>query len=446
MLVKPSRDRPVGRVYAEGDVSGEHHRRVRLRVVVGVGHRALGRRFLRRPLPGPGGALDELPLIVEEVVEVASGPGRGRGGPRAFQSTGDRVGTLAGAEAVFPAEALLLDGSGLRRRPDVVGGRRPVALAEGMAAGDQGHRLLVVHRHPGERFPDVLGRGQRVRLPVGTLGVDVDKAHLHGGQRVVELAVASVPLVAKPLALRAPVDVVLRFPDIRAAATKAERLETHRLKPHVAREDHQVGPGDAVAILLLDRPEQPTSLVEVGVVGPTVEGCKPLRAVARTAAAVGHAVGAGAVPGHADEERAVMAVVGRPPVLRRRHQGLQVLFHGREVELLELLCVVEGRSQRISGGRVPVEDGEVDLVGPPVAVGHPAGSSRAGGGRGVADHRADRGRFLGKARAIHQRSQADDGEGSQDHKSLLFEKAFRKRLVGRGRHRLERREPVIDRN
>jgi hypothetical protein len=36
-----------------------------------------------------------------------------------------------------------------------------------------------------------------------------------------------------------------------------------------------------------------------------------------------------------------MAPVGRPPVLRVGHQGDEVLLHGREVELLELLGVVE---------------------------------------------------------------------------------------------------------
>ena len=36
-----------------------------------------------------------------------------------------------------------------------------------------------------------------------------------------------------------------------------------------------------------------------------------------------------------------MAVVGRPPVLRRRHHRLDVLLQGIEVELLELLGVVE---------------------------------------------------------------------------------------------------------
>ena len=102
------------------------------------------------------------------------------------------------------------------------------------------------------------------------------------------------------------------------AAAEAERLEAHRLQGDVAGEDHQVGPRDLPAVLLLDRPEQAAGLVEVRVVGPAVERGEALRAGAGAAAAVVDAVGAGAVPRHADEERAVVAVVGRPPVLRRR--------------------------------------------------------------------------------------------------------------------------------
>jgi hypothetical protein len=53
---------------------------------------------------------------------------------------------------------------------------------------------------------------------------------------------------------------------------------------HVAGEDHQVGPGDLVAVFLLDRPQQAARLVEVAVVRPAVERRKALRAPRATAA------------------------------------------------------------------------------------------------------------------------------------------------------------------
>jgi hypothetical protein len=44
-------------------------------------------------------------------------------------------------------------------------------------------------------------RSRAGRVAVRALRVDVDQAHLHGGQRVVELALAGVALVAEPLVL-----------------------------------------------------------------------------------------------------------------------------------------------------------------------------------------------------------------------------------------------------
>src|SRR5680860_1928857 len=80
-------------------------------------------------------------------------------------------------------------------------------------------------------------------------------------------------------------------------------------------ENHEVGPGDLVPVFLLDRPKQPARLVEIAVVRPAVQRCETLRAGPGAAAAIAGAVGARAVPRHADEESAVMSIVGRPPVL-----------------------------------------------------------------------------------------------------------------------------------
>src|SRR5690606_36990514 len=110
---------------------------------------------------------------------------------------------LARAVAALPAQTLLLDRGGLRLGPDMVGGARPVGLAEGVATADQRHGLLVVHRHPAERLPDVPGSGERVRFTVRALRVDVDEAHLRRGVRLVEFPVTAVALAAEPGGLRA---------------------------------------------------------------------------------------------------------------------------------------------------------------------------------------------------------------------------------------------------
>ena len=129
--------------------------------------------------------------------------------------------------------------------------------------------------------PEATGSG----LPFGPFRIDVDQAHLHGRERILEITLAGVAFVPQPLGLGAPVDL-LGLPDIRPAAGETEGLETHRLQGDVARQDQEVGPGDLPAVLLLDRPEQPARLVQVRVVGPAVEGREALLAGAGAAAAV----------------------------------------------------------------------------------------------------------------------------------------------------------------
>jgi hypothetical protein len=290
-----------------------------------------------------------------------------------FQAPSMPLLAVARAQLVEPAQAHGFDGRRFGFRADQLGIARAVGLAKGVAAGDEGDGLFVVHGHAGEGLAHIAAGGHRVRVAVRAFGVHVDQAHLHGGQGVLELtvaAVAAVRLVAggQPLGFGAPVDVVFGCPDVGAATTESKGLEAHGFHGDVAREHEEVGPGDGVAVLLFDRPEQATGLVEVAVVGPAVERGKTLAAGARATAAVGRAVGARAVPGHADEQAAVMAPVGRPPVLGVGHEGGQVLLERRKVQLLEGLGVVEVGAQGVGHRLVLVQDRQVELMGPPVAV------------------------------------------------------------------------------
>ena len=229
------------------------------------------------------------------------------------------------------------------------------------------------------------------------------------------MAVAGIPLVTEPLALRAPVDVVLRLPDILAAAAEAEGLKPHRFERHVARQHHQIGPGECPAVFLLDRPEQATGLIEIGVVGPAVERGKPLRAVSGTSPSVADAIGAGAVPGHADEKRPVVAVVSRPPGLGGRHQRGDVFFDGREVEGLKSFGVVKILVHRTALRRVLMKDLEVELVRPPVAIRVGMGSLASSGRfcTAAARHRADLGRLFLSVFAVSDAAQACDGHAGE---------------------------------
>jgi len=363
VLQEAARDRLVDRVEPQRQVGGEHRRLALRRVRRRAGHDRLG--VLGDPLVGAGGALGELPLVAEEDLEEAVVPLVRGVGPGDLQAGGDRVGALAGAVRRPPTQALLLDRRALGLGADQVGVAGAVGLAERVTAGDERDGLLVVHRHPGERLADVAGGRQGVRVAVRALGVDVDQAHLDRAERVGELPLTAVPLVAEPGVLGAPEDL-LRLPDVLATEREAEGLEAHVLERDVAREHEQVGPGDLLAVLLLDRPQQPARLVEVGVVRPAVERGEALGAVAGAAPAVVDAVGPGRVPAEPVHQAAVVPVVGRPPVLGVAQHGRHVPLELLDVDLRELGRVVEVGTERVARRRVGVQDGQVEVVGPPV--------------------------------------------------------------------------------
>src|SRR5207248_4486315 len=129
-------------------VRREHHGGVLLRRIVSIRHGAPCLGVLGSPLPGATGPLDQLPVVAEQVLEVAIVPlGRVRG-PGALKAAGDRVGTLAALESVPPTEALLLKAAALGIGTAVflrTGGT--MGLAKGMAPGNQRDSLLVVHGH-----------------------------------------------------------------------------------------------------------------------------------------------------------------------------------------------------------------------------------------------------------------------------------------------------------
>ncbi|MNO90539.1 hypothetical protein D3C76_820620 [compost metagenome] len=350
----------------------------------------------RRPLVGARGALGQFPFEAEHVFEKVVAPLGRRGGPGHFQAAGDSVRAFAAAEFVPPAQTLFFQASRFGLGTHVVGGAGAMGLAERVTAGDQRHGFLIVHGHAAEGFTDVLAGGHRVRVAFRAFRVHIDQAHLHGRQRVFQIAallrttllvfprfgnerafagflhgflrLVVAHVTAQPFVFRAPVDILVRFPDVRPATGKAEGLEAHGFQRDVTGQDDQVGPGNLVAILLLDRPQQAAGLVQADVVGPAVERCKALLARAGAASAIACTVGARGVPGHAHEQRSVMSEVRRPPVLRVSHQRGQVTLERGKIQGLERLGVVEALVRGGGQGRVLVQDLQIQLVRPPIAV------------------------------------------------------------------------------
>ena len=337
-----SGDGLIVRVHAHGHISGGHDDRHLPGGILGRRCLIIVPRLLGGPLIGPGRALGQLPLVVEQHLEIAVVPLGRRRRPGAFQAAADLVAADAAAVAALPAETLLFDGGRFGLRPDQCRITGAVALTEGMTAGGERHRLLVVHGHAGEGLAHIPTRSDRIGFTVGAFRIDVNQAHLHRGQRVLkQIVIAGIALVIEPALFMPPVDILLRFPDVFTSTAETEGLETHGLQGHVAGQYQQVGPGDTAAVLLLDGPEQPSRLVQIDVVGPAVDGCETLIAGAGATTSVTGTVGARAVPGHADEHGAIVAVVRRPPLLGIGHQVGEIPFQRLVVELAERLGVVE---------------------------------------------------------------------------------------------------------
>ena len=242
-------------------------------------------------------------------------------------------------------------------------------LADGVATCGECHGFLIVHRHAGKGFADHAGRLHRIGLAVHAFGVHIDQAHMDGRQRVFQRGgIGQIGITVfrgrQPFGFRTPIDVLFGGPDVFAAKGKAIGLEPHAFIGDGPGKDHQVGPRDAVAVFLLDRPEQAAGLVEVGVIRPAVQGRKAVVARARATAAIGHAIGARRMPGHADHQATVMAPIGGPPILTVGHQGVDVALDRVEVELLDLIPVVEPL-QRVRLRVMLVQDVEVEGLGPP---------------------------------------------------------------------------------
>src|SRR6187200_3387512 len=114
------------------------------------------------------------------------------------------------AWGTVPAPAPFFGAGGFRREPHVRRRGGTVGLAEGVAAGDQRDRLFVIHRHAGEGFADIPGSRDRIRLPLRAFWIHVDQAHLHGSERIFEIALTGISLVStQPGLLGAPVDILV---------------------------------------------------------------------------------------------------------------------------------------------------------------------------------------------------------------------------------------------
>ena len=215
-------------------------------------------------------ALGQLPVISEEKIEIPHIPSRGISGPRTFNTAGCGVNAHAAFKIVAPPEALLHNARAFRLRAHELRITGTMRFAERMSARHKCHGLFIIHGHAREGFADIIARANGIRIAIRAFWVDVNQAHLNGRQRVFQLTRAAVSVVVEPAFFGAPIDIFFWLPNIDATASEAKGFEPHGFKCDIAGQNHQVGPGQSLAIFLFDGPKQTAGFVEVAVVGPAV--------------------------------------------------------------------------------------------------------------------------------------------------------------------------------
>src|SRR4030042_1411480 len=229
---------------------------------MGIRHGLRCFRIGRNPLVRTSRAFIQIPIVTEQNIKIANATPLDRiGRPCPFATAAVWVTAFPAAEAALPAKTLLFDTGGFGLRPHM--GRRTGAMTftKGMAAGDQCGSLLVGHGHAGESFSNIAAGGDGIRFAIRSLRIHVNQTHLHSSEGILEFPITRVALIAEPLALCPPVNILLRLPDVLTPSTEAEGLKSHRLKGAIAREDYQTSPGYLFAVFLLNRPEKPARLV-----------------------------------------------------------------------------------------------------------------------------------------------------------------------------------------
>mmetsp|Transcript_7812 Transcript_7812/g.21860 ORF Transcript_7812/g.21860 Transcript_7812/m.21860 type:complete len:277 (-) Transcript_7812:41-871(-) len=235
-----------------------------------------------------------------------------------------------------------------------------MGLAEGMAAADERHRLLVVHAHAAECIADVHGAvcGARVRRPDarrrlhdGTFGVQVDQAHGRAAQGLLAMALNRTRSHQLLMIGGAQVQAGGAIGIVDAAQAELRHRSAHALDRGAAGRDEQISPTEAFSVFFLDGPQQGARMVEVRIVLPVLLRREALPPASAAPTAVRATEGARAMPSEPDEERAVVAVVRWPTIRGIRQQRLDVGNEGLQVQRVQCFVVRrQVRHRRMSGG------------------------------------------------------------------------------------------------
>ncbi len=233
----------ISRIKSERKVGCKHHWCMTFIRIVGIRYSICSHTMFWFPLMSAGWTFRQFPFITKKVPEEVIGPPCRCCGPGSLQTACNSITGITFPKGVFPSESLFLNTCRSRFRSNMLAGiGSSMCLPEGMTAGNKCNSLLIIHCHPSESFTNITGSSQRIRNTVRTFRIDINQTHLNSSQRIFKIPVTRITVIFKPLTLRSPVNVLLRFPDILPSSTETENFEAHRFHCTVPCKYHQISP------------------------------------------------------------------------------------------------------------------------------------------------------------------------------------------------------------
>ena len=123
-----------------------------------------------------------------------------------------------------------------------------------MASCNKGYGLFIVHSHTTKGFPNILGCGYRIRIPIRPFRIYIDKSHLHSSKWFFKVSIATISSIFKHVMLRAPINITSRLPYIFSSSSKTKGLESCRFQGDITSKYHQISPGYFTTVLLFNWP------------------------------------------------------------------------------------------------------------------------------------------------------------------------------------------------
>ena len=244
----------IARIFPHRHVGCCHHRWHAHRGIFGIRCHIFLLLIDRVPDIRASRAFYQLPLITKQKVEIAIVPFCRIGCPRTFDTTGDGVTPFAFAMCAYPAKAHLFNRSTFWLNPDQISITCTMRFTECMTTCGQGDSFFVIHRHSGKCFTNIAGTCQRIGIAIRPFRIHIDQSHLHGRQRMRQIAITRITAIRQPVCFKTPVNIFFRCPYVWTTATVTKGFAAHRLDSDITCQNQKIGPANLLAIFLFDRP------------------------------------------------------------------------------------------------------------------------------------------------------------------------------------------------